>query len=160
MTTPARESVWARYCNAFRLASYLMVLYAFGHTRGAVIGTPHFGAESDAVASMMKSVPVHVQGADCTWYGFYRGFGVMVSVYFVFSAALSWHLGGIPPRDRRAFAPIAWLLFLSYVANTLLAGVYFFAAPVVFSTVISTLLGLACIGVRRPLEQKTAAATA
>jgi hypothetical protein len=160
MTTPARASVWARYGNPFRLASYFMVLYAFGHTRGALIGTPRFGAESDAVASMMQSVTVHVQGAECTWYGFYRGFGIMVTVVFLFSAALSWHLGGIAPRERRAFAPIAWLLLLSYVANTALAWAYFFAAPVVFSTVICALLALACVGMRRPFEQNAAAATA
>jgi hypothetical protein len=160
MSTPTGASVWARYGNSFRLASYLMVLYALGHTRGAVIGSPHFGPESDAVASMMKSVPVHVQGADCTWYGFYRGFGIMVSVYFVFSAALSFYLGGIAPRDRRPFEPIAWLLFLSYVVNSVLAWAYFFAAPVVFSTIISALLGLACVGIRRQLEPRTAAAIA
>jgi hypothetical protein len=159
MSTPTRESVWARYFNAFRIASYVMVLFAFGHTRGAMIGTPHFGPESDNVASMMQSVAVRVQGSECTWYGFYRGFGIMVTVFFLFTAALSFYLGGLDARDRRTLAPVAWLLLASYAANTVLAAAYFFPAPVVFSTAICVALGFACAGLRRPVEQSAAAAT-
>jgi hypothetical protein len=41
------RSFHSRYFNAFRLASYLLVLYTLGHTLGAVIETPQFGASSN-----------------------------------------------------------------------------------------------------------------
>jgi len=81
-----------RFFNSFRLASILLVLYTIGHTAGAVIATPKLGVGSDTVVALMKSVHVRAQGADCTWYGFYRGFGALVSVFFAFSAIVAWQL--------------------------------------------------------------------
>lgn len=139
-----------RYFNAFRLASYVLVLFAFGHTTGAVVGTPRFGADSDAVVDLMKSVHVRAQGADCTWYGFYRGFGVFVTVFFVFSVYATWRLGGARDEaERRALLPIGWALFASYLVNLVIAAVYFFPAPIVFSSLVAGLLGYACLRASR-----------
>jgi hypothetical protein len=142
---PDPRGLIARYGNAYRLAAYLMVLYTLGHTFGAVIATPKFGAESDAVVTAMKTVHVTAQGADCTWYGFYRGFGAFVSLFFMFSTMMAWHLGGKTVEDRHAFAPITWALVLTWAAGVALAWEYFFAAPVVFSTLITLILGGACV---------------
>lgn len=134
-----------RYFNAFRLAAYLLVLYTLGHTLGAVVNTPQFGAESDGVVAAMKSVRVIAQGSDCTWYGFYRGFGVFVSIYLAFSAYASWVLGGAGAEDRRGMLAIAWALLVSHAAGTVIAFVWFFPVPMVFSTAITALLALGCI---------------
>jgi hypothetical protein len=135
----------ARYLNALRTTTYLLILYTLGHTFGAVVSTPQFGPASDAVVSMMKSVHVTAQGADGTWYGYYRGFGVIVSVYFLFAAVLTWHLGGMTPRERRPFAPVTWALFVSYVATAVVTWVWFFPVPLVFSMAIAALLGFTCL---------------
>jgi hypothetical protein len=37
------------------------------------------GPESDAVFSSMKAVHFNFNGASCTWYGFWFGFGLMAS---------------------------------------------------------------------------------
>jgi hypothetical protein len=142
---PTPGTARARYLNAFRLTTYLLILYTFGHTLGAVISTPQFGPASDAVVSLMKSVHVTAQGADCTWYGFYRGFGVIVSVYFLFSAVLTWRLGGMTPRERRPFAPVTWALFASYAATAVVSWIWFFPVPLAFSTAIAALLGFTCV---------------
>jgi hypothetical protein len=141
----APRSMRARFFNVYRIASYALVLYALGHTMGAVVNTPALGPESDAVAATMKSVHIAAQGADCTWYGFYRGFGVFVSIFFIFSAVLTWYVGGRSAEDRRVLAPITWALFASYAASIVSASVWFFPAPIVFSTVVAALLGFACI---------------
>jgi hypothetical protein len=139
------RSLRDRYANAFRLASGLLVLYALGHTMGAVVAVPSFGIASDTVVALMQSVHVRSQGADCTWYGFYRGFGVMVTAFFLLSAVLAWHLGGLTLRAQRDLAPVAWTLFASHLAGAVVTWVYFFPAPIVFSTLIATLLGFACL---------------
>jgi hypothetical protein len=135
----------ARYFNAYRLATYVLALYAFGHTFGAVVNTPNFGAESDAVVSTMKTVHVLAQGTDCTWYGFYRGFGILVSVFFVFSAILTWHLGGTTIGERPRLLAVTWALLLSYAGSVVVTLTYFFAVPTAFSAAVTTLLGFACI---------------
>jgi hypothetical protein len=138
------QRVRLRYFNVFRVASYLLVLYTLGHTLGAVIATPRFGLESDAVVALMKSVHVRAQSTDCTWYGFYRGFGILVSIYFVFSAFAAWYLGSEGGRVETVLRPIAWALFLGHLAGAVIAWVYFFPAPIVFSTAITALLGYGC----------------
>jgi hypothetical protein len=143
--TAKAPGVRARYLNPYRLASYFLALYAFGHTLGAVAQTPRFGPESDAVVSTMRSVHVVVQGTDCTWYGFYEGSGIVVSVFFVLSAVLAWHLGGAPLRERRALAAVTWALFLAYAGNVAITWAYFFPTPVVFSGVVAAFLGFACV---------------
>jgi hypothetical protein len=134
-----------RYFNPFRLASYLLVLYLAGHTFGAVLSTPRFGATSDAVVAQMKSVHLLAQGSDTTWYGFYEGFGWFVTIFFGFSASMTWFLGGMSRQQRRAIAPLTWTLLLAQVAGLVVAWIWFFAAPIVFSLLITVLLGSACL---------------
>src|SRR5262249_40945287 len=90
-----RQGVAARYLNPLRLAAYTLVLFCFGHSMGALIHTPSFGAPSDAVWAAMRAVHFRCQTADCTWFGFYEGFGWLVSVFFLFAAAVAWFLGGL-----------------------------------------------------------------
>jgi hypothetical protein len=137
--------VRARYFNAYRVASYVLAFYAFGHTFGAVVPTPALGPESDAVVSSMKTVHVFTQGADCTWYGFYRGFGVLVSALFIFSVILTWHLGGAPLHERRALRAVTWSLFLTYASSIVVAWAFLFPTPLACSSIITALLGFACI---------------
>jgi hypothetical protein len=144
----------SRYFNAYRLAAYVLVLYTLGHTFGAVIATPDFGSESMQVVTGMKAVHVVAQGADCTWYGFYRGFGIFVSLFFVFSLLVAWHVGGKTLEHRVALLPVTWALFASYAASIVTALVYFFPMPIIFSTAVTLLLGVACMR-----DQRAAIAT-
>jgi hypothetical protein len=142
----AGRSVLARYLNSYRLAAYVLVFYALGHTLGAVVATPQFGAESDSVVSMMKSVRVLAQGSEATWYGFYRGFGWFVTVFFVFSIVLAWFVGGKSGEFRAQLAPVTWSLFVSYVAGAVIAWIYFFMMPILFAIAVAALFGIGCIG--------------
>lgn len=140
-----KKGTLARYFNPFRLACYILVLYAFGHTSGAVIQVPHFGLGSDAVVAAMQSVHVKVQSVDCTWYGFYLGFGWTVTIFMLFAAYAAWCAGAMTAASRPVLLPLAWGLFLAEVATTPVVFRYFFPAPMVFQTVVAALLGLGCI---------------
>lgn len=142
-----------RSLNPFRLASYALVLYAFGHTVGAVINVPRFGAASDEVVAAMQRVHVQVQGADATWYGFYRGFGYFVGFYLLFSAVLAWLLGGMTDRTRRALLPIAWSLLGVQLACAPLAFIYFFPAPMLFQSIVIVLLTIGCVTANHQLRR-------
>jgi len=134
-----------RYFNGFRLSSYVLVLFFAGHTWGALLSVPHFGPAADAVLTEMKSVHFLAQNSNDTWFGFYLGFGWLVSVFFLFSAVVTWHLGGLEREEQRAMAPIVWALFLSYVVSAYLSWTYFFVAPGVFSIAVAALLGFECL---------------
>jgi hypothetical protein len=152
-TQAAPAGARARYFNVYRLAAYTLVLYTLGHTGGAVIKTPHLGAESDAVVAMMKDVHVVAQGADCTWYGFYRGFGIFVSIFLAFSVVMAWRLGGMSVRERAAIAPLSWTLCAGYACSIVTGWAYFFPGPLVFSILVTVLLGIGCIGDLRSTTQ-------
>jgi hypothetical protein len=131
----------SKYLNPLRLTTVLLLLYCLGHTVGALVSTPHFGVESDAVMTAMKSTRFSADGSECSWFGFYLGFGYDVSIFFLFSAVLTWFLGGMSLRDQRRWAPITWTLLVSYAATVVLAVRYFFVVPIVFSSLITLLLG-------------------
>lgn len=149
----------AKYFNPFRLTTYLLVLYCAGHTWGALLSTPRFGTGSDVVFHAMKSVHFQAQGFERTWFGFYFGFGLLVSIFFLFSATMTWFMGGLVRCEQRALAPLTWALFLSYAASSVLAWTYFSPTPGIFSTLISALLGFEAFKtVRRPELVKRAPA--
>jgi hypothetical protein len=138
-------SVLRRFGNPYRLASYVLVLYAMGHTAGALISTPKFGTAADAVATSMKSVHFEAQGFETSWYGFYLGFGWFVSLFFILSATISWYIGGLTVGNRARLAAITWPLCLCYAGSVAIAWKYLFAAPLVFSSTATLLLAMGCV---------------
>lgn len=143
------RSVRQRYFNVYRLAAYFLILFTIGHTLGTVIRTPQFGPESDAVVSAMKSVHFAAQGANRTWYEFFRGMSASVSLAMIFQIVMTWYLGGKPPRERRALFPLTLTLFLTLAAGIVDAWLFFFPVAVFFSIVVAVLVGIGCIGDRR-----------
>lgn len=139
----------ARFFNRLRLAAYLLVLYCLGHSWGALLSTPPFGAPSDAVLQAMKSVHFRCQAAECTWFGFYLGFGWLVSIFLLCSAGIAWYLGGLDTGERRRLLPLTGMLFVSHALGAVLAWTYFFIAPGVFATAIALLLGWECVTAAR-----------
>lgn len=128
------------YLTPYRLATYLLLIFSIAHTFGGLLYPPSRGPAGDAVVESMKSVHFMFNGADCTFYEFYLGFGLLVSVFLLCSAALTWHLSRFPSGNA-ALRPVAWSLFLAYVPTMVLSWRYFFAGPGVFSTLIALLLG-------------------
>jgi hypothetical protein len=145
-----------KYLSVYRIATYLLVLFCVLHTAGGMLAQKSLGFESDAVFSSMKAVHFNFNGADCTWYGFWFAFGLTASVFLLFSAAVAWTLAATKPDNWSSMAPIAWALFASHAFHVFLSWRYFFAGPGVFSTVITSLLG---IGAFRKSRASTAPST-
>lgn len=135
----------ARYLNPLRLASYLLILFALGHTMGALVNLPSFDPQADAVLGAMRSTHFRCESSECTWFGFYLGFGIIVSIFFLASAAIAWFLGGLDRSKQHAWAPISWTLFVSHAANAVVAWLYFFIIPQMFATAVAALLAYQCL---------------
>lgn len=71
-----------------------------------------------------------------TYWDFYVGFGLFVTVFLLFAAAMAWQLGSVPAPVLSQVRSLAWLLTLTFAAVLFLSWRYFFIAPMVFSAVI------------------------
>jgi len=98
------------------------------------------GPSADAVFDQMKAVRFVFNGANCTWYGFWFGFGITVSVFLLLSAVIAWQLDRVPASAWPAVSPMAWALVLSHAVNAFLAWKYFFLGPALFGVAITALL--------------------
>jgi hypothetical protein len=122
----------------FRIASVLLLLFAIGHTLGFRKTDPKWGL--DPLISSMRSIHFDAHGFNRTYWDFYVGFGLFVSVFLLFSAVFVWQLGGLPPAILAILRGTVWALAVCFVAVTALSWRYFFIAPLVFSSVITICL--------------------
>ena len=88
----------------------------------------------------MRSVRFDAQGFSRTYWDFYVGFGLFVSVFLVFAAVLAWQLGSLAPETLALMRGPAWSLVICFAVVTILSWRYFFIAPIVFAIVITVCL--------------------
>ncbi len=125
----------------YRIASVLLILFALGHTLGFRRVDPRWGI--DSLIGTMRSTRFLAQGFDRTYWDFFVGFGLFVTVLLVFVAVLAWQLGGLPKEYLAAMPLATWGLAACFLVVTFLSWRYFFMLPVIFSGVITVCLVLA-----------------
>jgi hypothetical protein len=125
----------------FRVASVLLVLFAIGHTLGFRRVDPRWGV--DSLIDQLRLTHFNVQGFQRTYWDFFTGFGLFVTILLFFAAIVSWQLGGLPKEALSAMSVMSWSLAICFVIVTLLSYQYFFIIPVIFSGVIAACLILA-----------------
>lgn len=125
----------------YRISAALLVLFAGGHTIGFRRVDPRWGI--DAVVAGMQTIRFDVQGLSRTYWGFYVGFGLFVTVLLLFAAVLAWQLSRFPAEVLHAMPLLTWGFALTFIAVTYLSWRYFFPAPVIFSAVIALCLAVA-----------------
>ena len=129
----------------FRVAAVLLLLFCAGHTAGGMLAQKSLGPASDAVFAQMKAVHFAFNGADCTWYGFWFGFGMTASLFLLLSAIVAWQLDKVPSAAWPSVSVIAWSLIAAHAVNTFLSWKYFFIGPTVIGGVVTALMAWAAI---------------
>lgn len=126
----------------YRIASVLLILFAVGHTFGFLkFQAP--SAEGRAVWESMNKVRFPVGRAEATYARFYVGFGLFATLYLLFAAFLSWHLGGLARSSPQAIGALGWIFFAVQVVSLILSWIYFLAPPVVLSGLVAICVGWA-----------------
>ena len=120
----------------YRIAAVLLLLFDAGHTSGFPWSDPKWGV--DLVS--MRSTHFYVMGFSRTYWDFYVGFGLFVSVFLLLAAVLAWQLGGLAAQTLRLMRSTAWAFALCFAAITVLSWKYFFIIPIVFSIVTTLCL--------------------
>jgi hypothetical protein len=122
-----------------RIASVLTLLHAILHTIGGVFGKPQPGPQQAAVTAM-KVNQFPLMGATRSFWGFYRGFGLGITIFLAALAVVLWQLSSLASRDSYRLTPIYWTLLLAFLLMAANSYVYFFWPPVVVELVIAVCL--------------------
>ena len=122
----------------YRIAAVLLLLFAVGHTLGFRQSDPQWGV--DALTGSMRSIHFNIQGFSRSYWDFFVGFGLFVTVFLLFAALLAWQLGGLTAEALARLRGIAWALVLCFAGIAVLSWRYFFIVPLAFSIAITVCL--------------------
>ena len=120
-----------------RGASILTLIHAVLHTIGGVFGKPRNGSEEVAVMETMKAHQFLVMGSPRTYWDFFFGYGLILSVCLLVQGVLFWQLGDIAKSQPKLIRPILAAFILSFGATTIIAQRYFFLAPAITEVIIA-----------------------
>jgi hypothetical protein len=126
----------------YRIAAVLLVLFAAGHTFG-FLSFKAPSPEGRSVLESMNSVHFEVKGSSFSYGAFYRGFGLYITAYLLFSAFLAWYLGAMARSSPGQTSTLDWALCVVQIASLVLSSMYFSAVPATFSAVVAICLGWA-----------------
>lgn len=131
-----------------RVASVLTLLQSVFHTIGGVFGKPVPGPGTTAVLAM-KSNQFLVTGLNRSYWDFFIGFGLAITVFLAAESLIFWLLGNLAKIDGARLRPILLIFFLAYTALAVDAARYFFPPPLIVDSLIALCL-LAAIATAKP----------
>lgn len=126
-TGAARAGTW------LRVLAVVLGVFALGHTVGTAAPKVTRGMREAVVVSAMQGYRFPVMGFDRTYWDFYRGFALTISVTMFAMAAVAWQLAAVSRRAPTEALPMAVTLLVGCVGILLVSLKFFFAPPIVFS---------------------------
>jgi hypothetical protein len=128
-----------------RIASVLSLIHCVLHTVGGVFGSPKHGAEEIAVIETMKSHHFEIAGSMRSYWDFFFGYGLLVTIVLFFLSVFFWQLASLARTNPAWMRPILIVFCLNFLAMSLVAWKYFFIAPAVVEILIAVSLALAFV---------------
>jgi hypothetical protein len=122
-----------------RTASILLFIHAALHTIGGVFGHQQPGPQTTAVTAM-KSNQFLLMGHMRSFWDFYRGMGLGITISLTAEAIILWQLATLAKTNPRLARPMLITFAVAYAVFALNSYTYFFAGPV-----IAELLVVACL---------------
>ena len=135
----------------FRALAVVFALFTLGHTLGTLPKITR-GATEAAVVNTMQSFRFPIMGFMRSYWEFYRGFSITISVDLAILMILAWQIATISRRSPREAVPLAVTLVIACAANAIVAWQYFFTGPIVMSLVASAIAVVALGLLRRDAE--------
>jgi hypothetical protein len=125
-----------------RIAAVMTLIHAVLHTIGGVFGKAGPGPAAAAVLAMkMNQFPL--MGHTRSFWDFYRGMGLSVTISLTAEAIVFWQLGSLAKMDARRLLPILVTFLVAYSVLAVNSYAYFFLGPVIAEILIAACLGLA-----------------
>ncbi len=124
-----------------RIAAVMTLIHAVLHTIGGVFGKTGPGPAAAAVLAMkMNQFPL--MGHTRSFWDFYRGMGLSVTISLTAEAIVFWQLGSLAKMDARRLLPILVTFLVAYSVLAVNSYAYFFLGPVIAEILIAACLGL------------------
>jgi hypothetical protein len=147
MRALGRASPW------LRIAAVIAALYAAGHTAGRP-WTPTHDPLAQGVVVAMRDVHFSAVGLTRSYWDFYQGFGVALSVLLAMEAILLWQLADLA-RSGGAYRALTLTHLVGFLVLGVVASRFIFALPLWLSLAIAACLAVA---LSRPLRRDDAVA--
>jgi hypothetical protein len=132
-----------------RIASALTLVHAVLHTIGGVFSTAGPGPAAVAVAAM-KANQFLLMGNTRSYWHFYRGMGLVVSIMLTVEGIVFWMLSSLVKTNGDKLRPILAVFAAGYLALTVNSYFYFFFGPVITEILIAICLVMAIVTAKRP----------
>lgn len=98
-----------------RIASVLTLIHSILHTIGGVFGKPTPGPAEQAVAAM-KANHFILMGSPRSYWDFYTGFGLGITIFLTMEAIVFWLLASLVQAEGTRLRPIISVFTLGYLA--------------------------------------------
>jgi hypothetical protein len=87
-------------------------------------------------------------GFDRSYWDFYRGLAITISVLMLVMTVLAWQLGTLSRRDPRSALPLAVTLQLACIGMLTVGWFFLFGAPIAFAglTVVLSTMAVVSLG--------------
>lgn len=132
-----------------RIASVLTLIHSVLHTIGGVFGKPDPGV-SATTWEAMKANTFPVFGLTRSYFIFYRGLGLGITVLLTAEAIVFWQLGTLAKTDGARLRPVMATFMIAYLVFALNSYAYFFFMPVIVEILIAACLGIAIATAKSP----------
>jgi hypothetical protein len=125
--------------GGWRTLAVILALFAAGHTLGTA--APHVtrGAAEATVFRAMQDFRFPVMGFERSYWDFYRGFALTISVQLALLAVVAWQVGSLSQRDARLALPLGVTVLVGCAGLAVTSWFFFFGAPIAFS-IVATIL--------------------
>lgn len=137
-----------------RIAAVLTLIHSTLHTIGGVFGNVPSGPAENAVAAM-KSNEFVMMGSLHTYWNFYMGFGLGVSISLTMEAIVFWLLASHAQAQGARLRPILIVFAFGYLALSVNSFSFFFLAPVINELLIVLCLVLAIFAAKAPRSENS-----
>ena len=125
-----------------RIASVLTLIHSVLHTIGGVFSQPEPGLQAATVAAMRANQFV-VFGLTRSYFAFYRGLGLAITIVLTAEAIVFWQLGTLAKTDAARLRPILATFLVAYLVFAINSYTYFFFGPVIAEILIAACMGMA-----------------
>jgi hypothetical protein len=125
-----------------RIAAVLTLVYGAGHTAG-MPWTPSISSTDMTVLEGMQADRFAFAGITRTYFDFYLGSGVAITLCLAMQAGVLWLLAPLAETPSLHIRLIIVTFFVGSVAHALVVVTYFYWVPLVFAIPIAACLGLA-----------------
>jgi hypothetical protein len=133
-----------------RMASVLTLIHSIMHTVGSVFGKPDPGAPAMVVATM-QTTQFQAFGLTRSYWDFYTGLGMAVTIFLTADAIVFWLLGSLAKTDAARLRPILAVFLAGYLVAAANSSTYIFYGPAIIEVLIAACLGCA-IFTAKPVE--------